>query len=105
LHPKYKLSYIVQQDWPQEWINTARTVVQTQWLRYKPAPVETVEEASSIMNDLFDMIVDEAPGDELEEYLVSSRILNVTDPIKYWRQFLASLLARMALDFLTAPGM
>jgi hypothetical protein len=38
LHPKYKLSYFRLKKWPEEWIDTARTVLREQWvLYYKPS--------------------------------------------------------------------
>ncbi|KAI0310522.1 hypothetical protein OF83DRAFT_1178464 [Amylostereum chailletii] len=108
LHPKYKFSYFVQKDWPQEWIDEAKTIMRLQLQRYKPDPIIVVDEPSSsqveIMNDLFDMDIDKAPVDELEEYMSSPHIPTVSDPIRYWRQFLPSPLARIALDFLSAPA-
>ena len=45
--------------------------------------------------------------DELHEYLRLPPIHNLENPIQYWSGMLkgGSLLAQMALDFLSAPGM
>jgi hypothetical protein len=40
--------------------------------------------------------------DALDDYLNTPRLK--CDPIKYWKARLPEPLARMALDFLTAPG-
>jgi hypothetical protein len=45
--------------------------------------------------------------DALEDYLSSAPISNVNDPIAWWYGMSSGgdPLARMALDFLSAPGM
>jgi hypothetical protein len=45
-----------------------------------------------------------ADTDELNDYFSSSRQPYSPDPIAYWRGQPQSPLARMALDYLTAPG-
>ena len=47
-------------------------------------------------------------ADALEEYLAAPSLSGVDDPIQWWSAMLnggQNVLARMALDFLSAPGM
>ncbi|KZT31330.1 hypothetical protein SISSUDRAFT_995278, partial [Sistotremastrum suecicum HHB10207 ss-3] len=41
LHPAYKLQYFRDHSWPEDWIQTALTLVRDEWQdHYKPAAVE-----------------------------------------------------------------
>jgi hypothetical protein len=44
-------------------------------------------------------------GDTLDEWLSSPPLGTVTDPIAWWTGMEGHPLARMALDFLSTPGM
>lgn len=46
LHPRYKLEYFIQNEWPQEWINVAKELAQEYWVTYyKPSnTAETMAE-------------------------------------------------------------
>ena len=48
-----------------------------------------------------------ASHDVLDAYLAAPTIPSVTDPLSYWQGMASSqdCLARMALDFLSSPGM
>jgi hypothetical protein len=38
LHPRYKLSYFREAQWPQQWIDAAEKIVREQWEEhYKPS--------------------------------------------------------------------
>jgi len=43
LHPRHKLTYFKNQDWPQDWINTALEIVREEFNRRYRADVELVE--------------------------------------------------------------
>ncbi|MGH7239005.1 MAG: hypothetical protein ACREHG_02955 [Candidatus Saccharimonadales bacterium] len=120
MHPKYKTYYFRHRSWPKPWVDEALRLVRNAWARYNresdiassitPAPAMR-SKSSDISFDLdIDYEIDNAPNSEdaLEIYLRSPPKKDVQDPIKHWNQLLIagvdSKLARMSLDYLTAPG-
>ncbi|THH18736.1 hypothetical protein EUX98_g8907 [Antrodiella citrinella] len=125
LHPRYKAEYFRRQQWEPAWIATALELLREQWTTYyKPKPAVAVNRASSqastattsvedtTMEDLFFKRPDAATSvsvDALEEYLASPTLPSINDPLPFWGSQLTATtgqygLARMALDFLSAPA-
>jgi hypothetical protein len=125
LHPRYKTAYFRHEKWPQEWITVAEDILREQWrTNYKPAedndlPSSVRFQLSSIKaaslsflqqpddDDHFFSDIDNfgktSAGDAFEDFLNSPPISNVNDPISWWNG-IGDPLARMGLDFLSAPG-
>jgi len=126
LHPRYKTAYFRHEKWPQEWITVAEDILREQWrTHYKPA--EDNAPSSSVCfsivvsiettylsflqqpndDDHFFSDIDNfgktTVGDAFEDFLNSPPISNVNDPISWWHG-IGDPLARMGLDFLSAPG-
>jgi hypothetical protein len=133
LHPRYKSTYFIKAKWPQNWISTAEDLLREHWEKdYKPtsnlsSPKPTVECSFTCLSMFSKTIQDEATTsknkyfaeinsfgtlaitseDPITEWLSSPPLVNVLDPIAWWAsmQVAGHPLARMALDFLSAPGM
>ncbi|KAE9399589.1 hypothetical protein BT96DRAFT_820375, partial [Gymnopus androsaceus JB14] len=116
LHPRYKGTYFIKAKWDIEWIDTANKMLRKEWEEvYKPT-----------IDPSFLKIVAEAPP---KDPVCISSAFGIcmcwmptlmppppdadTDPIKFWVLCLdkpgekvspQGALARMGLDFLTAPG-
>ncbi|KIL55138.1 hypothetical protein M378DRAFT_18219, partial [Amanita muscaria Koide BX008] len=127
LHPRYKLAYFRQTNWPEEWIKTAETMVRTNYDRkYKhitedTAPLEINENdmnaATTLKSSKSLNIFDNLPAfalpttdltvDEVTRYLQTETVMHETDPLRWWyeRQHLYPGLSRMAQDYLSIPAM
>ncbi|TBU22653.1 hypothetical protein BD311DRAFT_597010, partial [Dichomitus squalens] len=113
MHPAYKLAYFRKADWPEEWIQEARRMVTHEWtMRYKPTPAANARASPRASRDLFASISSRSvqpDHDALEAYLEAPPLTTVKDPLVYWNTAIKSgsedaALARMALDFLSIPG-
>lgn len=132
LHPRYKSLYFVKAKWPQEWISTAEQLLRDHWVKYyKPTtnpliPTTTVSSltiARAFSNQIQgttapkkNKYFDEldtfgtnpmSSDDPITDWLSTPPFASVMDPIAWWVSMGAAghPLARMALDFLSAPGM
>jgi hypothetical protein len=121
----------VKAKWPRDWITTAEGLLRDEWTKnYKmsvePGPAETMvrcclsctiynllnkPQVRSSSNNYFAELdaftSDPTAGDALDEWLSSPPLGTVSDPIAWWTAMEAAghPLARMALDFLSTPGM
>ncbi|KAF7795182.1 hypothetical protein EIP86_006331, partial [Pleurotus ostreatoroseus] len=116
-HPKYKSSYFRNNGWLPEWIERAEQLLREHWEQYyrpeQPATAAHGTAGTSSSSsapsevDLFAEVDNygmEDIDDPIKVYLESSPE-PVADPIMYWTSRLGSSpLARMALDFLSAPA-
>ncbi|THH16802.1 hypothetical protein EUX98_g9241 [Antrodiella citrinella] len=127
LHPRYKAEYFKRQQWPADWIKTALDLLRDQWVtHYKPKPEATpsaaaqasasLTTATTTDDDFFD--ADDfgydgntaSSDDPLDVYLAGPTVPNCMDPLLWWTSLLGgrngkeNALARMALDFLSAPA-
>ncbi|KAJ3835499.1 hypothetical protein F5878DRAFT_644302, partial [Lentinula raphanica] len=120
LHPKYKTHYFDKAQWESMWKDTAINILREEWnSRYKCMIDESENGAmTSDVTDLDMGLFNELnqfgktkADDVLDEYLKSPIDANV-DPVSYWVSHLDlpgakatpwGTLARMALDFLSAP--
>ncbi|PBK81822.1 hypothetical protein ARMGADRAFT_947673, partial [Armillaria gallica] len=119
LHPRYKLDYFRSQNWLTEWVKTAKQSAWETWTRYyKPMITETVTLPTN-SNDPFtdvDNFGQNMEQDPFEAYIRAPQF-DCGDPISHWTAKLdkhsskmkakpvtpEGALARMALDFLSAP--
>ncbi|EIW52838.1 uncharacterized protein TRAVEDRAFT_87097, partial [Trametes versicolor FP-101664 SS1] len=110
LHPAYKAQYFRDHRWLKEWITVAIDITKEEWNNhYKPkkaAPANSAAMFASINRK-------DTTTDALDKYLEAAPDSTVDDPLKYWNTRLESTrdksspeaaLARMALDFLSAPA-
>jgi hypothetical protein len=131
LHPRYKSTYFHKAKWPREWITTAEELFREQWeTYYKRTPTLTTSATVSLLltsNDIaITFVIIQAsktpvnkyfaelaifgatlPGaDPVTEWLSTPPIPSAADPLAYWSSMdaIGHPLARMALDFLSAPG-
>ncbi|KAI0738761.1 hypothetical protein BC629DRAFT_1300104, partial [Irpex lacteus] len=116
LHPRYKTEYFRRQKWKASWIRTAEDLVREQWTKhYCPAdPTPRVAaNTSASQTDSVCFIINLSNSitvDTIEQYLATPTWPNVSDPLQWWNSQLAGgdemsiAAARMALDFLSAPG-
>lgn len=97
LHPGMKLEYFREREWEAEWIEEAKCLVREEYrANYEKKTTTTVELSVSTRSRMC----------ELREYL-STPIEEVEDPLKWWtmKRHIYPNLHRMALDFLTIPGL
>jgi len=116
LHPGMKLEYFRSQKWEEEWIVQAEDLVREEYAtnyekKVNDSNVAPVKDGTKKPNNGFtsfgDLSVASGPRvSEIQEYL-SLSVENVKDPLKWWRdnRFVYPNLHRMALDFLSIPGM
>jgi hypothetical protein len=115
LHLQYKSNYFIKAKWPLDWIKGAEELLREQWeLNYKPAtaaPAESHLKTTSTANKYFaelDMMGLDIPGsaDPITDWLSTPAITTVTDPLEFWAKMEVGghPLARMALDFMSAPA-
>lgn len=107
-------------DWEADWISTAEKLVRSEFERSYTAiqhvdnPEDTEDNSNKRANkksNMFDSLPALAPpkasdlGSELDRYL-SADVEHVTDAIGWWheRRHTYPSLSRMALDYLTVPG-
>ena len=51
--PRHKKQYFRREQWPEEWIDAALTLIRREWLRYKPqAPTQTATAKTSASSDM-----------------------------------------------------
>ena len=109
------MSYFRSKNWPEEWVDAARSVLREHWsLYYKPRKdldhsSQPSESSSTSRDNFFDELDDfgtDPAIDELEEYLNTPTISTKgLEPLTWWYAIGDSNpLARMAIDFLSAPG-
>lgn len=111
LHPGLKLQYFLHRKWKDAWIKTAEQLVRDEFDNYR-SPVEISGPDSATSEDFTDfadfalenMVI--KVRDELEEYLALP-VEKVKDPLKWWWDHRKAYpaLSRMALDYLSCPGM
>jgi hypothetical protein len=115
LHPGMKLEYFRNQHWEEEWIEEAECLVQEEYIaKYKKvsAPQPGLTKKSNTKNDdgftsFGNLSVTTAPrASEIQEYL-GHAVENVHNPLKWWvdNKYVYPNLHRMALDYLSIPGM
>ena len=123
--------YFVKAKWPRDWITTAEGILRGEWTKTYKVPVEsgptvttvrrclsltictflnqpqTLSSSNNYFAELDTFTSDPAAGDALDEWLASPPLGTVTDLIAWWMAMEAAghPLARMALDFLSTPGM
>ncbi|SJL14102.1 uncharacterized protein ARMOST_17557 [Armillaria ostoyae] len=122
MHPRYKLSYFRQQGWLREWIMTAEESARETWTTYYLPTVSELPNTGTVAKneDLFadvDNYGRSTEGDVFEAYITDPPT-DCGDPIIHWSAKLdkrdvkskkkvvtpTGALARMALDFLSAPA-
>jgi hypothetical protein len=125
--------YFTHHKWPQTWIDKAINLLQTVWMAtYKPAPVIPPPRPTPVPAPVvtgshskkthinFNIVlnyghqVNQGP-DVLEEYLKSPPLPKELDPIRFWLKqrkageamgnLSATVLAQMALDYISVPGL
>ena len=116
LHPGMKLVYFRNQKWEEEWIKEAESLVRDEYVtKYEKSanePNVTPSTSPNMKNDggfasFGDLSVTTAPcASEIQEYL-SHPVENVKDPLRWWvdNKHVYPNLHRMALDYLSIPGM
>jgi hypothetical protein len=113
LHPGLKLQYFHHRKWRDSWIKTAGQLVRNEFDTNDKllAEDQAVPEETTTLEDFNDFEAFVIGGtdrvhDELEEYL-GLPVEKVNDPLKWWWDHCAAYpaLSRMALDYLSAPGM
>jgi len=119
LDPRYKLSYFNDQHWPPNWINTVKEITRMVYKDDYPSvevadfpaspkkpPAPSSEWPSLLRKGLGKAILRES--DELATFWASPCEPAAADPLQYWVGVLVgrpeSRLARMAIDYLSAPA-
>ena len=114
LHPGMKLEYFRQHDWENDWIKEAENLMRRAYTASydnatnKPAASEVA--TTTPTEDFIDFgnlsVPTAARTHEIDDYL---RLLveSVTNPLLWWfnNRFVYPNLSRMALDYLSIPGM
>ncbi|KAG6851590.1 hypothetical protein C0991_007837, partial [Blastosporella zonata] len=117
LDPKRKLEYFADNDWPSDWIKTAKGIVRDLFddkYQFEVEEIKSVEpsEAARTSDNMFDNAKQLYSRkrmqlrDELDRYL-NSDVKDVDNVIQWWvdhRQQYPSL-SRMAFDYLMIPGL
>jgi hypothetical protein len=114
LHPGMKLEYFCNQQWEDEWIDEAESLVREEYtMKY-----EKVAQGSNVAPETLPMKIDNGVtsfgnlsvttsprANELQEYLWHP-VENVNDPLKWWvdNKYVYPQLHRMALDYLSIPA-
>jgi hypothetical protein len=95
--------------WPTQWITAATDALREQWtMHYAPEAIVPTATSTDDTDSIFaaiDNFGKTLSTDELDEYLNTTAIGHVVDPITWWSRMDETPLAQMALDFLSAPGM
>jgi hypothetical protein len=122
LHPRHKLSYFKNTGRSDVWIQTARHVVRSEYEQaYRTRNVNTSDESGDESEEerrtkkktnIFDSLPALAAPkqsellDELDRYL-STDPEHAPNPLAWWRERrkMYPTLSRMALDYLSIPGM
>ena len=120
LHPRHKLTYFRNVKWLDHWIKKAEALVREEFEHFYASSddgsdsesndVSAVKQAKSC--NIFDQLKALAPPklsdyqSELDHYL-NTDIEHVTDVLVWWYEWHATFprLSRMALDYLSIPGM
>ncbi|KDQ06828.1 hypothetical protein BOTBODRAFT_181234 [Botryobasidium botryosum FD-172 SS1] len=120
LHPTFKVEYMQDQEWEQDWIDQAVTLLCKTWqTRYAPTPSTATPSASAASMPAADLYnfnryrkqkrsaAVSTAGNQLETYL-SEPVLNIEDPLAYRHEKQLSgacpELMQMVLDYLTIPA-
>ncbi|KAG6851611.1 hypothetical protein C0991_007681 [Blastosporella zonata] len=117
MNPKRKLEYFADNDWPSDWIKTAKGIVRDLFddkYQFEVEEIKSVEpsEAARTSDNMFDNAKQLYSRkrmqlrDELDRYL-NSDVKDVDNVIQWWvdhRQQYPSL-SRMAFDYLMIPGL
>jgi hypothetical protein len=112
--PEYKLEYIRQAGWDDEWINTARNIVRAEYMRkYAPKPTTTSTAMPTTKSkSVFDALLgchgrttSVKTQNEFDTY-INTDPEKTDDPIGWWIDNEARFptLSHMALDYLAIPG-
>lgn len=132
LHPRLKTNYFEKEKWEREWIETAKDILFDQWSTHyqdieTPLALEEPEVSADVScqiligiflilsqvededEDIFASLDDKAMSSKPTEMAAYVREEPIKDdfaknPIKYWCAKTGDRGARMALDFLSAPG-
>jgi len=116
LHPGMKLEYFRSQKWEEEWIMQAEDLVREEYAanyekKANDSNVAPAKDHVKKPDDGFasfgNLSVASSPRiSEIQEYL-SLSVENVKEPLKWWmnNRFVYPNLHRMALDYLSIPGM
>jgi len=127
LHPRYKSSYFQKAGWPRDWIRTAEDLLRKEYDKnYKleasemPKNTSTAVRATFIQANNFLIFCQNLPtknkyfeefdfnasssAHPADEWLNSPPIAGA-DGLQYWGAMAGHRLQRMALNFLSAPGM
>ncbi|KLO05278.1 hypothetical protein SCHPADRAFT_839595, partial [Schizopora paradoxa] len=110
LHPRVKTNYFENENWERDWIETAKDILTEQWDTYYcntkvSVTLEEPEEVEDLFAELDEQQMVTKPM-EMGAYLREDPIKDdfAKNPIKYWCCKTGDRAARMALDFLSAPG-
>jgi hypothetical protein len=128
LHPRYKSTYFQKAGWPREWIRTAEDILRKEWeTNYKPGVSGSVQDAvvcfdfvptrvtadtyiycmqpSVTKNKYFDDFdsFNASTADPVDEWLSSSPVAGA-DGLQWWAAMPTHPLHRMAMNFLSIPG-
>jgi hypothetical protein len=114
LHPSHKWHY-VHENWKQDWVDSAKTMVDSFWEEYKPvgppiplsiAPLSTTNEFLDWRNKHLQPVLF---TDEYERYCRSERVYGFTSALAWWQEETQQKhypnLSKMAVDILSIPAM
>ncbi|KLO04370.1 hypothetical protein SCHPADRAFT_840702 [Schizopora paradoxa] len=120
MHPQYKTSYFSEQDWPEDWIATARGILRDEWNDYykpdthpatrptvsTPTPAPTKASKAELFAAISKRRTAAPKPTDVESYIYEEPVMNefTDDPIAYWFTKRTDPFARMGLDFMSAPG-
>ncbi len=116
LHPQYKTQYFTEQEWWEDWITTARGILRNEWnghykpealsVPMQPVPAPTAAKKAELFTALSKRHMTAPKGTEMETYIHEEPLMSefTDDPIKYWSAKSSDPFAKLALDFLSAPG-
>lgn len=129
MHPAFKMNYFSEAKWEPFWIKSALDGARKVWTKYYVPTITTTKAKKPVDNDTGDPTpdVDEDPfavldrrgplkdgRDAFEKYILAPVDEDIEDVISYWTAHLPAkgnktitsknALARMALDFLSAPA-
>ncbi|THU94622.1 hypothetical protein K435DRAFT_668100, partial [Dendrothele bispora CBS 962.96] len=124
LHPRYKLAYFRQENWPTKWVNTAREIIHEYWDEHYAPLIE--DDGSKRTARACTLDPDDSDDDSFSDVdnfgrNMTDDVLNAyldaptsdDDPIAYWTSRLdlpgskvtaRGALAKMGLEFTSAPA-
>ncbi len=120
LHPQFKTKYFSDANWKEDWISTAKNLLRNEWKDYYKPAERTAENNTARRpppprddagddEDMFAVLHArrKAPKTtELEAFIRDDPVISefTENPVKYWYAKREDPFARMALDFVSAPG-